>query len=53
MLLSGQGLLEGIVDYEVQEKVVSAQSTADFSAALEMNEQVFVHELFEFWLRSL
>jgi hypothetical protein len=45
MLLGRCCLLQSIVDHQVQEEVVAAQSPADFAPTLEMNEQLLVHEL--------
>lgn len=47
VLLGGSSLFEGIVDYKVEEQIVAAQSTADFTTTLQMNEQFLVHELEE------
>lgn len=45
MLLGGGRLFEGIVDHKVEEQIVAAQSTADFTTTLQVNEQLLVHEL--------
>ena len=47
MLLCRIGLFQGVVDDQVQEKIVSAQGAADLAAALEMDEELLVHELSE------
>lgn len=43
--LSGSCLLLGIIDDQVKEKVVTAQRPANLAAALQMDEQFFVHKL--------
>lgn len=45
VLLCGGGLLERVVDDEVEEKIVAAQGAADLAAALEVDEEPLVHEL--------
>ena len=45
VLLSRVRLLQGIIDYEVQEEVISTQRSADFPPALKMDEEFLVHEL--------
>ena len=45
MFLSWCCLFDGIIDNQVQEKVISPQDTADLAATLQVNEQFFVHEL--------
>lgn len=45
VLLSRGGLLDGVVNDKVQEDIISAQGSADFASTLEMDEQLFVHEL--------
>ena len=45
MLLRRYCLLQRVVDNEIQKQVVPAQHAADFAAALQVNEQLFVHEL--------
>ena len=48
MLLGGSSLFEGIVDHKIEEQIVAAQSTADFTTTLQMHEQFLVHKLEEF-----
>lgn len=45
MSLRRNCLLQGIIDDEIQEKIVASQRSADFTTTLEMDEQPFVHEL--------
>ena len=45
MLLCRSCLLRRIVEYEIEEEVVSAQYTAHFAATLEVDEQFLVHKL--------
>ncbi len=45
MLLSWSCLLQGIVDYQVQEKVIPSQNTTNFATTLKVNEKFFVHKL--------
>jgi hypothetical protein len=45
VLLRWPGLLYSVVDNEVQKEIITTQHAADFSAALQMDEQLFVHEL--------
>jgi hypothetical protein len=45
VLLSGVGLLTGIVEDDVEEDVVAAEDAAHFAAALDLDEQPLVHEL--------
>ena len=43
--LCGGCLLLGIVDDKIEEKVITAQRPANLAAALQMDEQFFVHKL--------
>ena len=45
MLLCWSRLLYGVFDHKVEKKVIAAESTADFAAALQMDEQFLVHKL--------
>lgn len=47
MLLGGSSLFKGVVDHKVEEQIVAAQSTANFTTTLQMNEQFLVHKLEE------
>ena len=43
--LCGSCLLLGIIDDQIEEKIVTAQRPANLAAALQMDEQFFVHKL--------
>ena len=47
MFLCRGCFLHGIIDYQVQEKVIPSQDTADLPTALKVNEQFLIHELEE------
>ena len=47
MLLGGSGLLDRVFDDEVEEEVVAAQGATDFAAALKVDEELLVHELWD------
>ena len=48
VLLGRSSFLDCVVNDQVQEDIVAPQGAADFAAALEMDEQLFVHELWKF-----
>ena len=45
VLLSRVGLLQSLIDYKVQEQIISTQRPADFTTTLKMDEEFLVHEL--------
>lgn len=45
MLLCRRCLFQSIVDHKIQEKIITAEDSADFPSTLEMDEQLLVHEL--------
>ena len=45
VLLSRSSLFNRVVNDQVKENVITSQGAADFAAALEMDKQLFIHEL--------
>jgi len=48
LLLAGLLLLDGFVDDEIHERIVTAQNPRQLTSAVDLNGQFLVHELLEF-----
>jgi len=47
MLMRRSAFLHRVVDDKIQEKIITAQDTADFAPTLEMDEKLLIHKLGE------